>query len=156
MTEHITRGSVGDRLPHRGRRRSQAGMSLLEVMIAMVVLAIGIIGVTAGQILAMKNSSSSRQQSVAMNLAEEQMEIFRVMSAGDVLGLVADPGYPNDPANPLRPETGSGTISEFNRSWTIAADSPQADVMTITISVAWTDAIGATRTTVLLGTKADL
>ena len=48
------------------RRRVQAGVGLVEVMIAVLVLAIGLLGIAALQAITLKNSGSSVQRTQAM------------------------------------------------------------------------------------------
>ena len=132
------------------RRR---GFSLIELMIALGILAFGILATTASQLGAMKVSVESRNRSVAMNLAEEQMEIFEVMSPVEVLALIIAPGYPNDPSNPIDPDPGDGASNSFARSWSIQDDTPEAGIMTITVTVAWTDGQGTLRSEQVLALK---
>jgi len=92
---------------------------------------------------------------VAMNLAEEMVEIFEVISADDLLMFLAMPDYPNDPSNPIDPDPGDGATMQFNRSWLIEPDTPEVGVIRITVDVAWEDAMGVTRTSSLQSLKAD-
>ena len=133
--------------------RARSGSSLLEVTVALGLLAYGVLGVTAGQIFAIKFSDASRSDTSSMYLAEQQMEIFRVMSAADVKDLLTDPGYPNDPDNPLQPDSTSSTT--FSRRWLIQTDTPEAGVITITVEVDWIDSVGNVRTASLQSLKAD-
>ena len=131
----------------------RAGFSLLELVVALGILAYGILGVTAGQIFATKFSDASRSNTSAMYLAEQQMEIFRVMSAADVLDMLTESGYPNDPENPIQPDATSATT--FSRRWLIQTDTPETGVITITVEVDWVDAIENVRTARLQSLKAD-
>jgi Tfp pilus assembly protein PilV len=138
-----------------GEPKLERGSLLLEAMIALVILAIGALGATAGHIIAIKNSSSSRHQSIAMSLAEEQLEIMRIASATDVKAMTAAPGYPNDPTNPIDPDTSDSTSMAFNRSWTISPDTPEPGVIAITVQVNWVNPLGNDRTVRLQTLKAD-
>jgi prepilin-type N-terminal cleavage/methylation domain-containing protein len=128
------------------------GFSLLEVMIALVILAIGVLGATTGQIMAMKLSNSSRHATLAMQLAEEQLELLQSMSATEIKSL----GSGNDPDNPLDPDPNDGATMAFDRRWIITADSPEANVISLEVEVDWIDGLGRTRTTALQSIKADL
>jgi Tfp pilus assembly protein PilV len=138
----------------RGKRR-EGGSLLLEAMIALVILAIGALGATAGHIVAIKNSSSSRHQAIAMRLAEEQIEIMKITSATDVKAMTGAAGYPNDPTNPIDPDTADSTAMAFNRSWTITPDSPETGVIEITVQVNWVNPIGQDKSVRLQTLKAD-
>jgi len=65
----------------RGQSKKQAtasGFSLLEVMLALAILAVGILATTAGQIAAMKLSRDSKNHGIALALAEQQMQVFQI------------------------------------------------------------------------------
>ena len=139
--------------------RRQSGFSLIEVMIALGILAFGILATMAGQVAAMRFSSTSRDHTIAMKLAEEQMEQFFVMTAADVKALTTAPGYatsPNDPSSPIDPDPGDGNAMAFDRNWTIQADTPETDVITITIDVSWTNTEGNVQSARLQSFKADM
>ena len=137
-------------------RRRGSGFSLLEVMIALSILGFGMLAASVGQISALKTSRQSRSQTVSMYLAEQQLEAFMSMSAADVLAAIGDPSYPNDPNNPIDPDTADGDATQFNRRWFITGDSPEPGVITIRFEVDWVDPLGFTRTTELRGMKADI
>lgn len=135
--------------------RRSAGFSLLEVMIALAILVVGVVGATAGQVIAMRVSTTSRDHTLAMHLAEQQMEVFRGMSASDVKGLAAEAGYPNDPANPIDPDPADGNPMRFDRRWFVAPDTPEANMITVTVEVGWLDSLGNPRVARVQGLKAD-
>ena len=134
--------------------RSRAGFSVLELMIALAVLAAGMVAISAGTISAVKISSDSRVKTQAALLAQEQIEIFHVMSAADVEALVDDDDYPDDPGNPIKPDIGNSDGAEFDRRWTIEPDTPETGVITVTVEVDWTDSLNRTRTVSLRTMKA--
>lgn len=153
-----TRESRGRSTAAREARRVQgerikrpAGFSLIEVMVALGILGFGLLGVTAGHLLAMRVSTSSRGATLAMDLAETQLETFQAMTATDVLALQ---GTPNDPANPIDPDPSDDTSMAFDRRWIIVPDTPEANVISITIEVDWIDAVGTPRTTRIGSLKA--
>ena len=137
-----------------GIRSVHSGFTLLEVVLALGLLAYGVLGVTAGQIFATKHSKASQSNTAAMYLAEQQMEIFRIMSADDVKDLLTDVNYPDDPDNPLQPDSSSSTT--FDRRWLIQTDTPEAGMITITIEVDWQDSVGNVRTASVQSLKADM
>ncbi|MFC0048936.1 type IV pilus modification protein PilV [Rheinheimera tilapiae] len=57
--------------------RSQQGISLLETMIAVLVLAIGLLGVAGLQTMNLKNSQSAHQRTMAVMLAGSMAERIR-------------------------------------------------------------------------------
>lgn len=64
---------------HKVQRKagSEAGFTLLETTIAMVLLAIAGLGVAACFFYAAKNNSSARDRELSMAVAQQQMEQFR-------------------------------------------------------------------------------
>jgi len=137
------------------RRRGQRGFTLIEVMVALSILAVGIFAIMAGHITAMRFSSNSRENTLSMKLAERQMETLFAMTAADVKALTTAVGYPNDPDNPIDPDLGDGTPMQFNRRSIIDADTPEVGVITMTVEVDWTNTLGNTQTTRVQSFKAD-
>ena len=138
------------------RRQRSSGFTLIEVLIAMMILAFGMLAMTVGQLAALKTVRQSRSNTTAMYLAQQQMEAFHMMPDGDVVALITAPGYPNDPANPIDPNPGDDNAVQFNRRWFITDDSPEPGLISLRVEVDWVDPLGFTRTTVLQSLKADL
>ena len=71
---------------HKMRRAAhskEAGFTLLETSIAMVLLAIAGLGVAACFFFAAKNNSSARDRELSMAVAQQAMEQFRNVSFND-------------------------------------------------------------------------
>lgn len=66
--------------PH-ATRKSQHGVGLIEVMVAVLVLAIGVLGIAALQALALKNSGSSASRTQAAIQIYSMMDIIRANRA---------------------------------------------------------------------------
>lgn len=71
------------RKKQRMAHSNEAGFTLLETTIAMVLLAIAGLGVAACFFYAARNNSSARDRELAMAVAQQQMEQFRNASFGD-------------------------------------------------------------------------
>ena len=67
----------------RTAHSNEAGFTLLETSIAMVLLAIAGLGVAACFFYAAKNNSSARDRELSMAVAQQQMEQFRNASFSD-------------------------------------------------------------------------
>lgn len=67
--------------PHNG----EAGFTLLETAIAMVLLAIVGLGIASCFFFAAKNNSSARDRELAMAVAQQQMEQYRNASFSDAI-----------------------------------------------------------------------
>ena len=72
------------------KRTDEAGFTLLETSIAMVLLAIVGLGIVSCFFYAAKNNSSARDRELAMAVAQQQMERYRSLAFGDA-GLAATP-----------------------------------------------------------------
>lgn len=62
-------------------RRHQQGMSLIEVMVSVLVLAVGLLGIAAMQALALRGSQGSLESSQAVMSANSIIEAIRVNRA---------------------------------------------------------------------------
>ncbi len=131
------------------RLASTEGFTMLEVVIAMGMLTIGLLGIAAVQITALRVSGGSRHLSDAMYLAEEQMEAFRSMR----LASLPAAGTWSDPGNPIQTAVPAGDATTFNRRWVVTPNSPVPGVTTIRIEIDWVDAHGVLRTTAIEGMK---
>lgn len=58
-------------------RPSQAGFSLLEVLIALVVLGVGLLGLALLQTMNLRYTQSANQRTLAVNLASELLDTMR-------------------------------------------------------------------------------
>jgi prepilin-type N-terminal cleavage/methylation domain-containing protein len=72
----------------RCRFSGDRGLSLLEVLISMVILAVGILGLAPMVVLSIEGNTISRDFSVASELAKQQLEEYEAMG----------PIMPDDPA----------------------------------------------------------
>ena len=137
----------------RARARCSGGFTLLELMVALGILALGVVGMTAGQVLAIKVSSSSRSHTMALDLAEQQMEVFQATTAADVMTQL---GSTTDPDNPIMMDPGTGTPVPFNRRWELLANTPETGVIQMTVMVDFVNSLGNTRTARIQSLKANL
>lgn len=62
-------------------RRRQRGDTMIEILVTILVLAVGVLGVAAMQITTLKNLNSSHSASIAAMLAEDFSERMRANSA---------------------------------------------------------------------------
>ncbi|MDX1554458.1 MAG: type IV pilus modification protein PilV [Xanthomonadales bacterium] len=95
---------IGIRTP-RFRPARQRGASLLEVLIAVLILAIGMLGMAALQAVTLKNSNSSAARSQAAMQTYSLLDTLRLDRAGALAGSYNVPGWTcsagtNDPDDP--------------------------------------------------------
>ena len=69
--------------------QSQAGVSLLEVLIAVLVLSVGLLGIAGLQTANMRNTQSAHQRTVAVLLASSMSERIRANPNAAIAGSFA-------------------------------------------------------------------
>ena len=148
------------------------GFSLLEVLIAVVVLSFGLLALASLQASLMRNSSEAKARSVALSLAKDRVEELRSFSSladyqamTDTTGTYADDGagslggvsysvtttverYAYDPDPDGDPDTDDG-VFELVAGDTGALGSDYAadnEFKTIEVTVGWTDSDGTAQT----------
>ncbi len=136
--------------------RPVSGFTLIETVVALGIMSVGVLAAAASLLTALKYSTQSRAATQAMYLAEDQLEIMKLMPAADVLAMVPDDNFANDPSNPIDPDPGDDDTTTFIRRWRIQADTPEVGMITITLEVDYVDRLGITRTVPLRTMKADL
>ena len=137
------------RIPNETAPGTQRGVGLIEVMIAIVVLAIGVLGIAALQALTLKNSVGSSVRSQASVQVYSMMDIIR--ADRDKLGDYNTNIFVDGDGSG-QPGTLMGWLDSLKI--TVAPDAKGrvvciADTMTCTVGVQWSDAntTGAARST---------
>ena len=106
--------------------RNERGTTLLEIMIAMVIFASGVVVAMRSLPLSTSKTTRSRNNTVAVNLAQEKLEELMSLPFNDP-DLAA--GAHDDPDNPLN--------RHLNRTWTVVNSSPIDGVKHISVSVVY-------------------
>jgi len=117
------------------------GFSLVEVLIAMCVLSIAMMGLATLQVRCMRSNDLANRTTQAVNLAQNKLEelIFR-----DAEGEHFEADVYDDDENPVSvPGDNEGAI--FTRSWEFTDDDPAPTARTITVTVTWNDTMGQHR-----------
>jgi type IV pilus assembly protein PilV len=68
---------------HRHRDRAERGLTLLEVMIALVILSIGLLALSGMQITSIKANGSGFKSTTAVSLADQRMQQLKNLSFSD-------------------------------------------------------------------------
>jgi Tfp pilus assembly protein PilV len=111
------------------RRRSAGGFTLVEILIALVIIQVGLFSLLAVIPITQAQVARSGSRAEASQLARQGLEGLRRLAYTDSLleaGVVHD-----DPANPIS--------SRFQRTWQVVDDSPIAGCKTVTVAVAWSE-----------------
>jgi prepilin-type N-terminal cleavage/methylation domain-containing protein len=98
--------------------QTQKGFSLIEVMIALVLFAVGLLAFAGLEVVALRNSTYSKDYGKANTYAQQKVEQMKGMSWASVSG-------------------GSDTLEErFARTWTVTTTE---DIKELVVSVTWVD-----------------
>ena len=110
--------------------RNNRGFTLVEIMIAVFILVVALLGLISVTVMVIKGNSFSKTMTTATTLAKDKMEQLKNTGYDSLAG-------------------GTDTVeSIFTRTWTITSDSPATGMKTIEVKVEW-DWQGATRNVTL-------
>ena len=73
--------------------RRQEGFSLIEVLIALVILAVGLLGLAMFQVTAIKGNAIASKWTVATELAQDRLEKFRHVNWAVIQDNVPSTGF---------------------------------------------------------------
>lgn len=110
---------------NRIEHRREAGFTLIEVMIAILLTALTVIGVLGLYRVETRASSFSRRETEAAVLAQDKLEELRAQATLS--------GGTDNPVDQL-----SGS-SIFTRSWSIAPNGSNPSISDINVTVSWDD-----------------
>lgn len=130
---------------------NQKGFSLLESLIALVVLSVGVLGLVKLQIYIDRKADFALNSLEALQLAEDMLEFFRARAnvSGGTNTLYFVPPILADGNYPIENIVVSGSSYTFKRSWEIEdkmkpSGSTNADAKVIAVEVQWVDRWGNT------------
>ena len=135
--------------------KKNKGFSLLEVLIAMAILAIGLLAVAGMQVHTMEGNDFSQDMTEAMILAQDTAENLAILgfnnpSLADTDGganwnaATNDFNFQSDLGNVDQLDPGSPyNINEvqYNVGWYVQANTPIQNVTTVALVITWTDRI---------------
>jgi type IV pilus assembly protein PilV len=135
-----------DPMPTQNRpHRSQAGVSMVELLIAMAILSLGLLAATSIQMGTARNNSKGNIYTQAYMLAIEQLEILKNQDVGFLI-----PGAYSD-ATQIDANGLPGGI--YARSWTI--DNLGIAGRVVTVTVQWQRGGKTNRVVLSSNTKGD-
>jgi type IV pilus assembly protein PilV len=130
------------------KHRGEEGFSLIEVLIALVILAVGLLGLALFQTTAIKGNAIASKWTVATELAQDRLEKFRHVSWTSIQGNVPsgfNPGTQPDQAayGSLGGAVGDNTIvrgTQYYRVWKVTPPTSTTNTFTtITVWCCWRD-----------------
>lgn len=110
----------------------EKGFTLLEVLIAMGIFSISLLGLAIGATSIMRANQTSYFNTLATNWAQDKLEELKAMS---VSALPNCPTYTTSNCSDTKTSSGMS----FTRSWQIISNSPVTGTNRIDIKVDWTD-----------------
>ncbi|MGA8752569.1 type IV pilus modification PilV family protein [Candidatus Deferrimicrobium sp.] len=125
--------------------RRKEGFSLIEVLVALVILAVGLLGLALFQTTAIKGNAIASKWTVATEQAQDRLERFRHVgwdnivssnAGGFITGPPAQPNYANLPG-----AAGDNTIirgTQYYRVWQVTSNATNS-LKTITVWCCWSD-----------------
>ena len=108
------------------KKSKTGGFTLLEVLVAMVILAVGLLGMASLSVGIIKGNGLNKEVSSATTCAREKMEDVERSGYANATGGTVTEAYNSITAYP-----------DYKRETITAVDTPATDMKTITITVYW-------------------
>jgi len=106
-------------------KRSE-GFTLLEVMIALVILSVGLLGLAALQLVAVKSNAFSSEMTYATMLAQQHTEVLKSLPFADAN---LTPGS--------HTAMGSSKGVQYTVTWNVTDNVPATDMKSVNVTVQW-------------------
>lgn len=134
-------------MTHPSSTTRRNGFALIEALVALLIIAFGVVGITKLQTLSIFGASEAKARSEAMALSQVKLENLR--------NLVEKSKFTGDPMlDSATPETHNGQYASYSMSWTVeapVAGTPQAGLeqRVLELKTTWTDSRGGAQEIVL-------
>jgi Tfp pilus assembly protein PilV len=146
------------------RRNRQAGVSLIEALVALAVMAFGILGVVGIQSTLRSNADLSRQRAEAVRIAAQTIESWRAYTTLSPNGAqTAYDDLVSQAAAPVPDPSPDPNAPFYNTTYTLqqtVALAPVGRAKTLRVDVSWTDRSNLTQqvslSTLIFGTAPEL
>ncbi len=116
--------------------KSQQGFSLVELLIAITILAIGLLGIAGLQVQSIRYNAGANTRSVAISIAQGVMEEISAKNQGDpifrttVSDIVWDLDDSSAATELVLPGAGS-----YSAVWSVSTNDPISDIARVTVVV---------------------
>jgi len=128
--------------------QNQQGFSLIEAMIAMVILSVGLLAVALMQIGAMKGNTNALSRTDGVAMAQSVMDTLRTLPLNDLLlvdngsaiddGRDVGAGFAAAAADHDNGVVAGASGQSYNVFWNVA-DNDDTNTKTVRLFVYWTD-----------------
>jgi len=108
------------------RARNRRGFTLIEIMVAITLLSVGLLGMAGLTVGIMRGNSLSNQVTTATALAQAKMEDIKRVGYSRATGGKSTEDYNNISGYPL-----------YKRVTDVFVDTPELGMKTVTITVSW-------------------
>ncbi|MFW8629570.1 type IV pilus modification PilV family protein [Vibrio natriegens] len=116
----------------------QQGFSLLEVLIAFLLLGVGALGLTKLNVYLERESDYAIQSIEALRLAENKLEWFRTRGASSAVSVIPISDFDSI-------ATGSSVKGAYTVEWVVPPATISGSLKTITVTSSWEDRMGQTQ-----------
>jgi len=103
-----------------------SGFSVLEVLVAIFVFLVSLMGLISVTVGVIHGNAFSMQITTATNLAQDEIENLKRKGYAHA-DLTA--GAHSDPGNPIS--------TMYTRTWSVVDNTPVADIKTLTVTITW-------------------
>jgi len=113
-------------------KNKNKGMTIIETLIALVVVAIAIIGILSGIYQSDRFNTMAKNRLKADQIAESKMEELRNMNYSDILsGSPAGNSLPDGTTTVLVTEQTEGKVVKVTVDWTKMGNGPAEELVTL-------------------------
>ncbi|MBI2089109.1 MAG: prepilin-type N-terminal cleavage/methylation domain-containing protein [Deltaproteobacteria bacterium] len=116
------------------RLTADTGFTLVEILVAMTIFAVAVLGLAIGATSVMRANQTSYFNTVATNLAQDKLEQLKATAVSQLPNC---PSYTSTGCSDTQTSLGL----TFSRSWQIIANSPVSGVNRLDVKIDWTDYI---------------
>lgn len=103
---------------------NEKGFTLIEVLMAISIMAIGLLGLAVLQVAATNGNALAKKNSLAVSLAEDKIEKYKYTLYADI-------------PTGVETETNLSAGAIYTRTTTVVDNTPIPDTKTVTVEVSW-------------------